>query len=123
MWADLPLVAVLVAGGLPLVADLAMKLVTGRFGSDLLAGLSIVTSVILGEYLAGALVVLMLSGGAALEARAVSRAGDVLRALARRMPTLAHRKTPASATCGSSRSRSATRSSSCRTRSARWTAR
>jgi heavy metal translocating P-type ATPase len=95
MWADLPLVAVLVAGGLPLVADLAMKLVTGRFGSDLLAGLSIVTSVILGEYLAGALVVLMLSGGAALEARAVSRAGDVLRALARRMPTLAHRKTPA----------------------------
>ena len=94
-WAELPLVAVLVAGGLPLVVDLATKLVTGRFGSDLLAGLSIVTSVILGEYLAGALVVLMLSGGAALESRAVSRAGDVLRALARRMPTLAHRKTSA----------------------------
>jgi len=47
----------------------------------------------LGEYLAGVLVVLMLSGGAALESRAVSRAGDVLAALARRMPTLAHRKT------------------------------
>ena len=35
----------------------------------------------------------MLSGGEALESRAVSRAGDVLEALARRMPTVAHRKT------------------------------
>ena len=81
--ADLPLVLMLLAGGIPLVGDLAAKLVTGSFGSDLLAGISIVTSVILGEYLAGVLVVLMLSGGEALERRAVSRAGDVLAALAR----------------------------------------
>ena len=61
--ADLPLIAMLIAGGIPLVGDLLVKLSTGRFGSDLLAGISIVTSVILGEYLAGVLVVLMLSGG------------------------------------------------------------
>lgn len=90
--AELPLVAMLLAGGIPLVGDLFWKLVRGRFGSDLLAAISIVTSVILGEYLAGVLVVLMLSGGEALERRAVSRAGDVLGALARRMPALAHRK-------------------------------
>ena len=90
--ADLPLVVMLVLGGVPLVWDLLTKLVQGTFGSDLLAGLSIVTSIVLGEYLAGVLVVLMLSGGEALESRAVSRAGDVLNALARRMPTLAHRK-------------------------------
>ncbi|MFM8635280.1 MAG: heavy metal translocating P-type ATPase [Planctomycetia bacterium] len=90
--ADLPLVAMLVLGGLPLVVGLLRNIARGEFGSDLLAGISIVTSVILGEYLAGVLVVLMLSGGEALEARAVSRAGDVLHALARRMPTLAHRK-------------------------------
>jgi len=90
--AELPLVAMLLAGGIPLVGDLAWKLFTGRFGSDLLAAISIVTSVILGEYLAGVLVVLMLSGGEALESRAVSRAGDVLAALARRMPSLAHRQ-------------------------------
>jgi heavy metal translocating P-type ATPase len=83
----------LLIGGIPLVGDLLAKLVTGSFGSDLLAGISIVTSVILGEYLAGVLVVLMLSGGAALERRAVTRAGDVLAALARRMPSLAHRRT------------------------------
>jgi len=90
--ADVPLVAMLVLGGVPLVMGLLRDLVSGRFGSDLLAGISIVTSVVLGEYLAGVLVVLMLSGGEALEARAVSRAGDVLEALANRMPTVAHRK-------------------------------
>ena len=96
--AELPLVVMLVLGGMPLVWDLLTKLFAGTFGSDLLAGISIVTSVLLGEYLAGVLVVLMLSGGAALESRAVSRAGDVLAALARRMPTLAHRKITAGMT-------------------------
>jgi len=96
--ADLPLVLMLVLGGVPLVWDLLAKLCAGTFGSDLLAGLSIITSILLGEYLAGVLVVLMLSGGEALESRAVSRAGDVLNALARRMPTLAHRKTAAGLT-------------------------
>lgn len=96
--ADVPLVAMLLLGGIPLVWDLLTKLCAGTFGSDLLAGLSIVTSVLLGEYLAGVLVVLMLSGGEALESRAVSRAGDVLNALARRMPTVAHRKVAAGLT-------------------------
>jgi cation transport ATPase len=63
-----------------------------EFGSDLLAGISIVTSVLLGEYLAGSLVVLMLSGGEALEAYAVRSASSILEALARRMPSRAHRK-------------------------------
>lgn len=96
--ADLPLVVMLLVGGVPLVAGLLRNLARGEFGSDMLAGISIVTSVILGEYLAGVLVVLMLSGGEALESRAVSRAGDVLHALARRMPTVAHKKAAAGLT-------------------------
>jgi cation transport ATPase len=71
---QLPLVATLLLGGVPLVLDLLAKLARREFGSDLLAGLSIVTSVLLGEYLAGALVVLMLSGRATLEAYAVRSA-------------------------------------------------
>ena len=47
---------------------------------------------ILGEYLAGTLVVLMLSGGETLEAYAVRSASSVLEALAKRMPSIAHRK-------------------------------
>ena len=87
-----PLVIALCCGGIPLVAELLWKLIHLEFGSDLLAGLSIVTSIVLGEYLAGTLVVLMLSGGEALEAFAVRSASSVLDALARRMPTNAHRK-------------------------------
>ncbi len=89
---QLPLLAVLVLGGLPLVYQLIVKLFRGDFGADLLAGLSIITAVILDENLAGSLVVLMLSGGAALETYAVRKASSVLEALAKRMPSVAHRK-------------------------------
>ena len=89
---DFPLLAVLVLGGLPLVADLIKKLFRKEFGSDLLAGISIVTSIAQHEYLAGTLVVLMLSGGAVLEAYATRSASSVLQALAKRMPTLAQRR-------------------------------
>ena len=89
---DWPLVVALALGGLPLVLGLLKNLLQGQFGSDLLAGLSIVTSLLLGEYLAGTIVVLMLSGGEALEAWAIRSASSVLDALARRMPTKAHRK-------------------------------
>src|SRR5438067_13290409 len=74
--ADLPLVFALALGGIPLVLGLLLKLVRREFGSDLLAGLSIVTCILLGEYLAGTLVVLMPSGGEALEAYAVRSASS-----------------------------------------------
>ncbi len=87
-----PLYAALALGGVPLVGELLLKVWRREFGSDLLAGISIVTSVILGEYLAGVFVVLMLSGGEALERYAVRRASSVLEALARRIPSVAHRR-------------------------------
>lgn len=90
--ADLPLFFGLALGGGPLVWTLAGKACRLEFSSDLLAGLSIVTAVILHEYLAGTLVVLMLSGGQALEGFAVRRASSALLALSKRMPSVAHRK-------------------------------
>ncbi len=89
---EIPLFVTLAFGGVPLVYELLRKLLRREFGSDLLAGISIVTSVLLGEYLAGAIVVLMLSGGEALESYALRNASSVLRALAQRMPSVAHRK-------------------------------
>ena len=88
-----PLLIALAVGGVPLVVRLAVKLFRMEFGSDHLAGISIVTSVILGEYVVGVLVILMLSGGAAIEQYATRKASSVLDALARRMPQVAHRKT------------------------------
>jgi len=89
----LPLWVVLLVGGAPLVFDLAKKALNREFGSDLLAGMAILTSVFLGEYLVGSIVILMLSGGTALEKFATRRASSVLDALAGRMPSSAHRKT------------------------------
>jgi heavy metal translocating P-type ATPase len=90
--ADTPLMLVLAAGGLPLVVRLARRALGGSFGSDFLAAVSIVAAALLHQYLAGAVVVLMLSGGGALEDYAVAEATSVLRALAGRVPTRAHRR-------------------------------
>jgi heavy metal translocating P-type ATPase len=90
--ADFPLFVALACGGAPLLAVLLRQLLGGQFGSDLLAGVAIITSALLGEYLIAAVVVLMLSGGQALEGYATRRASSVLDALARRNPTAAHRR-------------------------------
>lgn len=89
---QIPLYLALVLGGAPLVVVLSRKLWAGDFGSDFLAGVSIVTAVLLHQYLVGTIVVLMLSGGTALEEFATRRASHVLDALAKRMPNIAHRK-------------------------------
>ena len=73
---DFPLLATLVIGGLPMLYDLLRKLLKCEFGSDLLGGISIITSVVLGEYLAGAIIVLMLAGGEALESYALRSASS-----------------------------------------------
>ncbi|MBI3924801.1 MAG: cadmium-translocating P-type ATPase [Armatimonadetes bacterium] len=91
-WPDVPLWTALVLGGTPLVVELVAKALRREFGADFLAAISIVTAALLEEYLAGTLVVLMLSGGKALEDFAVQRASSALLAMARRMPSIAHQK-------------------------------
>jgi heavy metal translocating P-type ATPase len=90
---NIPLYLTLLLGGVPLVFRLIQKILVLEFGSDLLAGLSIVVSALMGQYLVGSIVILMLSGGTALEEFATRRASSVLEALSRRMPNSAHRKT------------------------------
>ena len=89
---QMPLLVTLALGGLPLLYDLLRKVLKREFGSDLLGGISIVTSILLGEYLAGAIIVLMLAGGEALESYALRSASSVLAELAKRVPSVAHRK-------------------------------
>lgn len=88
---NLPLFATLLAAA-PLLWVLLKKVFKREFGADLLAGISIITAIILGQYLVAAIVVLMLSGGEALEDFATARASSVLDALARRVPSVAHRR-------------------------------
>jgi len=88
---NLPLILALLGGGIPLIVQLTRSMAAGNFGADLLAGTSIATATFMGEYLVGTIVVLMLSGGTALEQFATRRASSVLNALAKRMPRIAHR--------------------------------
>lgn len=90
---EAPLYVALALGGAPLVVLLARKLWLWQLGTDFLAGASIVTAVLLREYLVATIVVLMFSSGTTLESFATRRASRVLEALAKRMPNVAHRKT------------------------------
>jgi len=87
----LPLWLAAIVGGLPLLYDLIGQILKRQFGSDFLAGLSIVTAALMGEPLIATIIVLMLSGGQALEEIATAHASSVLNALAKRMPSVAHR--------------------------------
>jgi cation transport ATPase len=92
-WADvvwgLGAAAVLV----PLTIDTARSLARGDVGVDAIALIAIAGALILGEQLAGAIVALMMSGGAALEEWAAGRARRELRLLVERAPRVAHRHT------------------------------
>ncbi len=90
--ADIPLLVVIVIGGAPLVLQILLKIMRRDFGADLLAVLALVTAAWLGEYLAAVLIIIMLSGGQALEVYAMRKASSVLLALAERMPSTAHRR-------------------------------
>ncbi|HEU4907819.1 MAG TPA: heavy metal translocating P-type ATPase [Propionibacteriaceae bacterium] len=65
-------------------------LLHGHWGVDVLAVMAIVSTVAVGEYLAALVIVLMLSGGKALEDYAAGRAKLELTALLQRAPQVAH---------------------------------
>jgi heavy metal translocating P-type ATPase len=75
-----------------LAYEVARTVVVDRhLGVDTIALVAMVGSLALGQYLAGAVIGLMFSGGEALEAAASRRARRELTALVRRAPTVAHR--------------------------------
>ncbi len=88
---EAPLWIAIATGGLPLLYELVLQIWKRQFGADFLAGLSIVTAALMGELLVATIIVLMLSGGQALEKYATRRASSVLDALAHRTPSIAHR--------------------------------
>lgn len=63
----------------------------GRLGVDLLAAVALVGTLATEEYVAGALITVMLASGRALEARAAARARRDLSALLERAPRVVHR--------------------------------
>ena len=82
----------LVVGGTPIIWQTVRGMLHRHFASDIIALLAIVTAILLNDAFPGLVIVLMQSGGKALEDHAFKRASSSLDALLARSPQLAHRK-------------------------------
>jgi len=83
-----------ILGGVPMIYLVLQKLCNKNFGADSLAAIGIMSGMILGQYLATSIIILMLATGILIEKRAYQKASSVLAALAKRMPEYAHLSTP-----------------------------
>ncbi len=81
----------LIITGLPVVFRTFRGMLRGQFAADLVATLAIIAAVVLATPLPGLIVVLMQTGGEALERYAEGRASQAVRALEDAAPRLAHR--------------------------------
>lgn len=84
----------LVITGAPVVWRTIRGLVARRFAADLVAMLAIITAVALAQPLAGLVIVVMQTGGEALERFAERRASEAVRELEAAAPRIAHRLRP-----------------------------
>jgi len=84
--------ATLVGGGTPLVWRTLRGMARGKFASDVVAMLAIITAVVMDQAFAGVIIVLMQAGGEALENYSLGRASSSLDQLLARAPRTAHRK-------------------------------
>ncbi|MDQ0754483.1 heavy metal translocating P-type ATPase [Arthrobacter sp. B3I4] len=75
-----------------LAVGMIRRLVGGHWGIDILAVTAIVSTVLVGEFVASMIIVLMMAGGTALEDYAAGRAKGELTALLERVPQTAHRE-------------------------------
>lgn len=75
-----------------LAVGMVRRLIGGRWGIDILALTAIVSTVLVGEFIASLIIVLMMAGGTALEDYAAGRAKKELTSLLERVPQTAHRE-------------------------------
>lgn len=97
-YAQLTLYIVLILGGIPILCGQLINVINFNFSSDILAAISISTAILLSEYLAASLVILMLSGGEALERYASGRASQALNAFIKRLPNTVKKLTDSTLT-------------------------
>lgn len=91
-YANVAWYVVLVLGGIPIVINTIRQVLRGRFSADVIAMLAIVVAILVNESFAGAIIVLMQSGGEALEDYGFNRASSSLEELTARTPKTARRK-------------------------------
>jgi heavy metal translocating P-type ATPase len=85
-------VGTLAIGGVPIVLKTLWGILRGRFAADIVAMLAIVAAILMDQAFAGVIIVLMQSGGEAIEDYGLGRASSSLDALLSRAPRIARRK-------------------------------
>jgi heavy metal translocating P-type ATPase len=90
-WRDRVWLLGLVTTGLPVAWKTLRGMLRGEFAADVVAMLAIIGALLLQQPLAGLVVVLMQTGGEALDAYAVARASNAVEALEADAPRTAHR--------------------------------
>lgn len=86
------LIALCILGVIPEAWKIGHDLWHGKFGVDIIALVAVLASLILQEYAAAGVILLMLTGGEALEEYAKERAQKELSSLLKRAPKIAHVK-------------------------------
>ncbi len=82
----------LIIGGTPIILDTVRNMIHRHFAADIIAMLAIITAILSNEALPGVVIVIMQSGGKALEDHAFRKASTSLNALLARSPQVANRK-------------------------------
>jgi heavy metal translocating P-type ATPase len=82
----------LIIGGTPIILDTVRNMMHRHFAADIVAMLAIITAILSNEALPGVVIVIMQSGGKALEDHAFRKASTSLNALLARSPQTANRK-------------------------------
>lgn len=85
-----------------LAVGMVRRVMRGQWGIDILAVTAIVSTVLVGEYIASMIIVLMMAGGTALEDYAAGRAKKELTSLLERVPQTAHRERNGGRSAGTS---------------------
>lgn len=85
------LLAITLLGTLPLVWNIIVVLFQRRLGIDLIAIVAIIASLWIGQIIAAAIILLMLSGGEFLEEFALKQSRKELKSLLEKAPKIAHR--------------------------------
>jgi heavy metal translocating P-type ATPase len=88
--ATIGVIAISIIAILPEAREMIKTLMSGQVGVDIIALVAIGASLLLGQYVAAAVIVIMLTGGNALEEFAKNRARKELDSLLKRKPTIAY---------------------------------
>ena len=83
---------ILLIGGFPIIFQTLKDMIRGHFASDIVAMLAIITAIVTNEAFPGIIIVIMQSGGKALEDYAFRKATISLDEALARSPKIAHRK-------------------------------